>query len=177
MIELAIIWGEVARFVLLSRELDLFEEKHLAPQGKVKYQFSAKGHELSQVLLAQALDHNHDAVTVYYRSRPLLLACGLEPATALAADMALSNTPSEGRDTGMVFNLPGQDGLSVLPASGNVGAQFTPAAGWVQAIIYQQQVLEEDDWKGATAVAHAGDGSTASNSYHAKSTDIIFPRG
>jgi len=60
MIELSINWGDVARFVLLSRELDLFEEKHLAPQGKVKYQFSAKGHELSQVLLAQALDHSHD---------------------------------------------------------------------------------------------------------------------
>ncbi len=84
MIELPINWGEVARIVLLSRELDLFEEKHLAPQGKVKYQFSAKGHELSQALLGRALDHSHDAVTVYYRSRPLLLACGLEPTTALA---------------------------------------------------------------------------------------------
>ena len=64
MVELPINWGDVARVVLLSRELDLFEEKHLAPQGKVKYQFSAKGHELSQVLLAQALDHRanrHDA--------------------------------------------------------------------------------------------------------------------
>jgi 2-oxoisovalerate dehydrogenase E1 component len=167
MIELPINWGEVARFVLLSRELDLFEEKHLAPQGKVKYQFSAKGHELSQVLLAQALAHGHDAVTVYYRSRPLLLACGMKPVNALAADMALSNTLSQGRDTGVVFNLPRVDGLSVLPASGNVGAQFTPAAGWAQAILYHQRVLEVDEWKGAIAVAHGGEGSTASNGFWA----------
>ena len=81
--ELPINWGQVARCVLLSRELDLFEEQHLAPQGKVKNQFSAKGHELSQVLLAQALDHRHDAATVYYRSRPLLLASGLSAADCI----------------------------------------------------------------------------------------------
>ena len=54
-------WPKVAQLVLLSRELDLLEEEHLAPQGKIKYQFSAKGHELSQILLALALTHPHDA--------------------------------------------------------------------------------------------------------------------
>ena len=126
-------WQEVARLMLLSRELDLVEEELLVPQGKIKYQFSAKGHELSQVLLAQTLDHPHDAAAVYYRSRPFLLASGLSPATALAAGMARANTPSQGRDTGVVFNIPRQTRLTVLPASGNVGAQFTPAAGWPQA--------------------------------------------
>ena len=54
-------WQEVTRLVLLSRELDLLEEEVLAPEGKIKYQFSAKGHELSQVLLSLELDHPHDA--------------------------------------------------------------------------------------------------------------------
>ena len=163
--ELPINWGQVARCVLLSRELDLFEEQHLAPQGKVKNQFSAKGHELSQVLLAQALDHRHDAATVYYRSRPLLLASGLSAAAALAGSMARTNSPSQGRDSGVVFNQPGVDGISVLPASGNVGTQYTPASGWAQAILYHQQVLNDLEWKGAIAVAHGGDGSTATNGF------------
>ncbi len=160
-------WQEVARLMLLSRELDLVEEELLVPQGKIKYQFSAKGHELSQVLLAQTLDHPHDAAAVYYRSRPFLLASGLSPATALAAGMARANTPSQGRDTGVVFNIPRQTGLTVLPASGNVGAQFTPAAGWAQASLYYRIVLGESDWAGAIAVAHGGDGSTATNGFWA----------
>lgn len=160
-------WWEVARITLLSRELDLLEEEKLAPQGKIRYQFSAKGHELSQVLLAQMLDHPHDAVTVYYRSRPLLLACGVTPRTALAAGMALSDTPSQGRDVGVVFNIPHTTGLTVLPASGNVGAQYTPAVGWAQAALYHQSVLSDESWKGAIAVAHGGEGSTATNGFWA----------
>lgn len=163
----AIQWREVARMVLLSRELDLLEEVELAPQGKIKYQFSAKGHELSQVLISQILEHPHDAATVYYRSRPLLLASGITPQTALAAGMALSETPSQGRDTGVVFNIPRTTGLTILPASGNVGAQFTPAAGWAQAINYHQRVLGDASWEGAVAVAHGGDGSTATNGFWA----------
>ena len=162
---LPINWMQVARCVLLSRELDLFEEQQLAPQGKVKNQFSAKGHELSQVLLAQALDHIHDAAAVYYRSRPLMLACGLSTAAAFAASMALTNSHSQGRDSGVVFNQPGIDGISVLPASGNVGAQYTPASGWAQAILYHQRVLNDLEWKGAIAAAHGGDGSTATNGF------------
>jgi TPP-dependent pyruvate/acetoin dehydrogenase alpha subunit len=61
-------WLEVAHTVLLSRKLDLLEVDRLTPQGKIKYQFSAAGHELAQVLLARALTHPHDAATVYYRS-------------------------------------------------------------------------------------------------------------
>ncbi|HSQ40469.1 MAG TPA: hypothetical protein VLM78_09945, partial [Anaerolineales bacterium] len=63
-------WTRVARLLLTSRRLDEFEERDLAPAGKVPYQFSAKGHELSQILLALQLTHPHDAATVYYRSRP-----------------------------------------------------------------------------------------------------------
>jgi 2-oxoisovalerate dehydrogenase E1 component len=158
-------WQEVTRLVLLSRELDLLEEEVLAPEGKIKYQFSAKGHELSQVLLSLELDHPHDAASVYYRSRPFMLGCGMSPVTALAAGMALRNTLSQGRDTGVVYNLPRKIGLTVFPASGNVGAQFTPAVGWAQACIYHQNVLGDSTWDGALAVAHGGDGSIASNGF------------
>ena len=161
----AIDWLEVARLLLLSREIDQLEEQQLTPQGQVKYQFSAMGHELAQVLLAQALDHPHDAAAVYYRSRPFLLACGLTAAEALAAGMARANSPSEGRDVGVVFNLPRLNGPTVLPGSGDVGAQYTPAAGWAQAITYRQSVLGEPDWRGAIAAVSGGDGSVATNGF------------
>lgn len=161
----AIDWLEVARLLMLSREIDQREEQQLTPQGLVKYQFSAMGHELAQVILAQALDHPHDAAAIYYRSRPFLLACGLTTAEALAAGMARANSPSEGRDVGVVFNLPRLNGPTVLPGSGDVGAQYTPAAGWAQAITYRQSVLGEPDWRGAIAAVSGGDGSVATNGF------------
>ncbi|PWB53240.1 MAG: pyruvate dehydrogenase [Anaerolineales bacterium] len=160
-------WLEVAHKVLLSRKMDSLEIQQLTPQGKIKYQFSAMGHELAQVLLAQALDHPHDGATVYYRSRPFMLARGMSAAEALAAGMARAAGPSGGRDTGVMFNLPGLGKLTVLPTSGNVGAQYSPAAGWAQSIRYHTQVLEESDWNGAMAVAIGGEGSVAANGFWA----------
>jgi 2-oxoisovalerate dehydrogenase E1 component len=160
-------WQEVAHQVLLSRKLDLLEVQQLTPQGKIKYQFSAAGHELEQVLLAHALTHPHDGVTLYYRSRPFMLASGLSASDALAAGMARAAGPSEGRDTGVMHNLPGNGKLTILPTSGNVGAQYSPAAGWAQSIRYHTQVLEETNWNGAIAVAMGGEGSVAANGFWA----------
>src|SRR3989304_6700261 len=125
-------WRRGARDVLRSRLLDDLEEKELAPSGEIPYQFSARGHELVQVLLAQHLGHPHDAATVYYRSRPFLLAVGLTLTEALAAGMGRQGSPSTGRGVGGVFSLPPRRGVTVLPASGGVGAQYTPAAGGAQ---------------------------------------------
>jgi 2-oxoisovalerate dehydrogenase E1 component len=169
-------WLKVAHLALLSRELDQLEELQLTPQGKVKYQFSAMGHELAQILLAHFLNHPHDAAAVYYRSRPFMLACGLAPAEALAAGMARTNSPSEGRDVGVVFNLPRRAGPTVLPSSGDVGAQYSPAAGWAQAIRYRQRILGEQGWEGAMAVASGGDGSVATNGFWA-ALNIAAPLG
>ncbi len=160
-------WTEVAHKMLLSRKMDLLEVQQLAPQGKVKYQFSAVGHELAQVLVAQALSHPHDGAAIYYRSRPFMLACGLSASDALAAGMARAVGPSEGRDTGEMYNLPGDGRLTVLPTSGNVGAQYSPAAGWAQSIRYHTQMLEETEWNGAIAVAMGGEGSVAANGFWA----------
>jgi 2-oxoisovalerate dehydrogenase E1 component len=75
-------WREVARLVLASRELDRLEEQELVPAKKVMYQFSARGHDLAQVLLGLQLKDG-DAACGYYRSRPLLLALGVPMADAL----------------------------------------------------------------------------------------------
>jgi 2-oxoisovalerate dehydrogenase E1 component len=160
-------WLQVARLVLTSRCIDNIEEQELAPAGKVAYQFSAKGHELAQVLLGLHLRHAHDAATVYYRSRPFVLAAGLTIAEAFAAGMARTGSPSEGRDTGVGFLMAPRNGVTILPMSGDVGAQYSPAAGWAQAILYRQRVLGEADWKGAVAAALGGDGSTAANGFWA----------
>ena len=44
-------WLHVARLSMTSRIIDEYEEQELAPKGKALYQFSAKGHELAQILL------------------------------------------------------------------------------------------------------------------------------
>src|SRR5579859_7778426 len=80
-------WREVARLLLMSRALDDLEEQQLVPAGAIRYQFSARGHELIQILLGLSLNHAHDAATVYYRSRPFMLASGLTPEEALSMSM------------------------------------------------------------------------------------------
>ena len=66
-------WREVTKLVLTSREMDRVEEQELVPARKVLYQFSARGHDMAQVLLGLQLKDG-DAACGYYRSRPLLLA-------------------------------------------------------------------------------------------------------
>jgi 2-oxoisovalerate dehydrogenase E1 component len=160
-------WREVARLMLVSRAIDHIEETELAPAGKVTYQFSSRGHDLAQILLGLALDHPHDAAAVYYRSRPFVLACGLTVEEAFAGPLARAGSLNGGRDIGVVHMLPPRGRATVLPASGDVGAQYTPAAGWAQAIGYRQRVLGERDWSGAIAVALGGDGSVAANGFWA----------
>ncbi len=160
-------WFEVARTVLASRIIDTIEETELAPSGKVTYQFSARGHELAQVILGQALRHGRDAATVYYRSRPLVIAAGMTYEESFAGPLALAGSRNGGRDIGVVHHLPNRKGVTVLPASGDVGAQYTPCVGWAQAISYHTNVLSDESWKGAVAVALGGDGSTATNGFWA----------
>lgn len=160
-------WRQAARLCLQSRLLDQLETTRLTPQGKIKYQFSSGGHELAQVLLGMSLTHPHDAATVYYRSRPFMLACGLTLTEALSAGMARQHSPSQGRDVGVVYNLPRRNGPTVMPSSGDVGAQYTPAAGWAQAIRYYTNMLHQAEWNGAVAVALGGDGSVAANGFWA----------
>lgn len=166
-------WREVAHYALLSRALDEFEEAKLTfdknPPAEllVKYQFSAMGHEVAQVLLALSLDHPHDAAFVYYRSRPFILASGLTPRESLAGALGRAGGVSDGRDVGITHNLTRRKRAVAPQMSGDVGTQFTPAAGWAQAIRYRVDVMGEKDWDGAISVALGGDGSVAANGFWA----------
>jgi 2-oxoisovalerate dehydrogenase E1 component len=60
--ESAIDWKRVLQVSLASRALDEVEETRLVPEQKVLYQFSARGHEMAQVILGSLLDRPHDAV-------------------------------------------------------------------------------------------------------------------
>jgi len=160
-------WRAVLRQIATSRALDDLEESTLLPERKVLYQFSARGHELTQVLLGSRLSGARDGVGAYYRSRPLLLSLGLQPEEALASTMMRVGGMSEGRDIGVVFNLPRKSGACVLPVCGGVGTQYTPAVGWAQALRYRAAVLGDKECENSIAVAHGGDASTATNGFWA----------
>lgn len=165
-------WLSILQRALISRAMDDLEvTKEYRPnpdkphEGKLKFQFGAKGHEVSQLVAAALLNHPHDAATVYYRSRPLMLGVGLSPFEAFASNMHKLEGVSGGRDIGVVFNHKQPGGVTVLPASGDVGAQFTPAIGWAQAVKYRTETMGQDEYAGAVALAHAGDGATATNGF------------
>lgn len=158
-------WQRVVHTIQLSRALDELEETRLLPARKVLYQFTARGHDVSQVLLGQMLTGARDGVGVYYRSRPLMLSLGLTLDDALASTMMRTGSVSEGRDIGVVFNLPRSEAACVLPACGGVGAQYTPVIGWAQSALYRARVLRDSRWEGSVAVAHGGEASVATNGF------------
>ncbi|MBL4772817.1 MAG: pyruvate dehydrogenase [Alcanivoracaceae bacterium] len=158
-------WHEITAKLLISRALDDLEEYELVKSKKVLYQFSARGHDMAQIILGQCLIGQKDAVSGYYRSRPLLLAMGLQPEQALEASMMKVGGFSDGRDIGVVFNNPKHNGPCVLPMSGGVGAQYTPVAGWAQAALYHSKVLKDQKWKDAIGLVLGGDGSVATNGF------------
>ncbi len=158
-------WHEIARLALVSRFMDEMEEQELVPKGLVTYQFSARGHELGQLLVSQLLTQPYDTASVYYRSRPFMLGSGLTAEEALASDMARTGSINGGRDVGVVFNLPRRKRALVLPSSADVGSQYTPAAGYAQALCYRVGQLGQNDVRGSIVVVFGGDGSVASNGF------------
>src|SRR5689334_40605 len=170
-VETSFDWRRIAYTALVSRALDDVEEStnrnkvSVPREHLVLYQFSARGHEVAQVILGSLLTHPRDAASAYYRSRPLLLSLGLSIDDALASPLGRSGGFSDGRDIGVVCNLPRRDGPIVLPMSGDVGSQYTPCAGWAQAIRYHSEVLGDGAWDGAIAVVLGGEGSVATNGF------------
>jgi 2-oxoisovalerate dehydrogenase E1 component len=158
-------WRRIAYLVQVSRAMDKLEEERLVPERKVLYQFSARGHDMAQVLLGSRITHRRDATCGYYRSRPLLLALGVPVEDALGSGMGREGGYSDGRDIGVVFNYPNPGGAPALPMSGGVGAQYTPTAGWAQAIDYYRKVLGDGSYDGAIAVVLGGDASCATGGF------------
>ncbi len=164
-------WRRIAYNALVSRSVDDVEEAtnknraNVPREHLVLYQFSARGHDVAQAILGSLLTHPRDAASAYYRSRPLLLSLGLSIEDALASPLGRSGGFSDGRDIGVVCNLPNRDCPIVLPMSGDVGSQFTPCAGWAQSIRYHTDVLRDATWKGAIGVVLGGEGSVATNGF------------
>src|SRR5215212_1159982 len=170
-------WRVIAYNTLVSRALDDAEEltnrnRATVPREHVVlYQFSARGHDVAQTILGSMLTHAHDGVGAYYRSRPLLLSLGLSIEDALASPLGRSGGFSDGRDIGVVCNTPNQNGgVVVLPMSGDVGSQYSPAAGWAQAITYHRDVLGDAEYDGCMAVVLGGEASVATNGFWAALT-------
>jgi 2-oxoisovalerate dehydrogenase E1 component len=164
-------WRKIAYHVLVSRALDDIEEetnrhRTTVPRDHlILYQFSARGHEVAEVILGSLITGRHDAAGAYYRSRPLLLMLGLSPEDGFASPLGRSGGFSDGRDIGVVCNLPNSDGPVVLPMSGDVGSQYTPAAGWAQAIVYRRDTLRDPSYAGCISVALGGEGSVATSGF------------
>ena len=158
-------WRRIAYLVQVSRAMDRIEEERLVPERKVLYQFSARGHDMAQVMLGTRLTSPKDAACGYYRSRPLLLALGVEIEEALASGMGREGGYSDGRDIGVVFNYPNPGGVPALPMCGGVGAQYTPTAGWAQAIEYYRSVMDDSAWDKAIALVLGGDASCATGGF------------
>ena len=164
-------WRRIAYHTLVSRALDDIEEStnrnraNVPREHVVLYQFSARGHDVPQIILGSLIDHTHDGVSAYYRSRPALLALGLTIDDAFGSPLGRAGGFSDGRDIGVVCNLPNRDGPIVLPMSGDVGSQYTPCAGWAQSIRYHSQTLKKSEWDGAIAVVLGGEGSVATNGF------------
>jgi 2-oxoisovalerate dehydrogenase E1 component len=164
-------WRRIAYHVLVSRALDDLEEATNRNRGtvprehQVLYQFSARGHDVAQIILGSLIDHAHDGVGAYYRSRPILLSLGLPIVDALGSPLGRAGGFSDGRDIGVVCNLPGREGPTVLPMSGDVGSQYTPTAGWAQSVLYHREVLHKKEWKGCIGVALGGEAAVATNGF------------
>ena len=164
-------WRRIAYNTLLSRAIDDAEEATNRNRGTVPrehvvlYQFSARGHDVAQSILGALLDHPHDGVGAYYRSRPLLLSLGLSIEDAFGSPLGRAGGFSDGRDIGVVCNMPNRNGPVVLPMSGDVGSQYTPAAGWAQAITYYRDVLGDTSYRRAISVALGGEASVATNGF------------
>ena len=136
------------------------------PERKVLYQFSARGHELTQILLGLQLT---DAARRRGGLLPLAPAhadarreprgCGRRAADARAAPSATDAT-SAWCSTCRAATAP-----TVLPACGGVGTQYTPAAGWAQAIRYRHETLGDPAYARSIAVVLGGDASTATNGF------------
>ncbi len=164
-------WRRIAYHTLASRALDDLEESTNRNRASVPrdhvvlYQFSARGHDMAQVILGQLIQHPHDGVGAYYRSRPLLLSLGLPLDDALGSPLGRAGGFSDGRDIGVVCNMPGRGHATVLPMSGDVGSQYTPVVGWAQAATYHRDTLGSEAHRGAIGVALGGDGSVATNGF------------
>ena len=109
-------WQRVAALLQASRALDEIEETRLLPERKVLYQFSARGHDLAQILLGLQLTDPHDAASGLLPLAAADAGAGRESGgcrrRAAGAHRLLQRRPRHRRGV----QPPGRGGPSVLPA-------------------------------------------------------------
>ena len=156
-------WREVARLVLTSRELDRMEEQELVPAKKVLYQFprarprhgagaagaAAQGRRRRLRLLPVAA-----AAAVAWRSARRCARVGHGPCRRLLERPRYRRRLQLSEPRRRACHADG----------GGVGAQYTPAVGWAQAIKYKQHVLDEGPLD-SIAVVLGGDASCATGGF------------
>src|SRR5512147_3223134 len=96
-------WRRIAYNMLASRAMDDLEEAtnrsrtSVPREHLILYQFSSRGHDLGQTILATLLERPHDAAGPYYRCRPLLLARGRSIEDAFGSPLGRAGGFSDGR--------------------------------------------------------------------------------
>jgi len=130
----------------------------------VLYQFSARGHDLAQILLGLQLNDAHDGVSVYYRSRPLMLALGVTLEDAAAGPLARRG-PSATAATSEWCSISQATAARACCPRVRCRTQYTPAAGWAQAIRYRHEALRDASYARSIAVVLGGDASCATNGF------------
>jgi 2-oxoisovalerate dehydrogenase E1 component len=65
----------------------------------------------------------------------------------------------------VVLKIPRRQRARVHPQAGEFGSQFTPAAGWAQALQYRVRELKESEIVGSIMVVFGGDGAVATNGF------------
>ena len=162
-------WNNISYLMMLSRAIDDIEEQQLVKEKLVHLQFSARGHDMAQILLGSLLNHPHDAASGYYRSRPFILSLGVKLDDVVASSMGKSGGYSDGRDVGVVGNYANveENGAILLPMCGGVGSQYSSISGWAQSIDYQSKQLENKNYRGAIGVSMGGDSSMSTSGFWA----------
>ncbi|MCP3674170.1 MAG: pyruvate dehydrogenase [Gammaproteobacteria bacterium] len=167
--ELDLDWERVSYLLMLSRALDDLEEQELVAARLVHLQFSSRGHDFAQIVLGSLLNNPNDGATGYYRSRPFVLALGIDIHKVVTSSMTKEGGYSNGRDGGVVCNYPNKDrdGAMLFPMCGGVGSQYSPISGWAQSIVYNRNQLQDTTYQNAIGVSMGGDSSMSTSGFWA----------
>lgn len=137
---------ETLRAMTCARWVDAVEEE-LVQRGEASFQISGTGHEASAVL------PNHlgpqDWLQPHYRSRALLIRCGITPERFFHALLSTAESDSGGRQMPAFFN---DRALHVMPMTVPTGNGLLHAVGVAQEVAHQDGA--------PIVVASIGDGTT-----------------
>ncbi|WP_168168955.1 hypothetical protein [Shinella sp. HZN7] len=157
-------WKRIAYLVHLSRALDEMEETRLVPERKVLYQFSARGHDMAQIMLGCLLTDRHDATCGYYRSR----RCCCRSAS-IRGCARFRHGPGRWlfrRARHRRRLQPSEPRRRLRPADVRWRrAQYTPTAGWAQAVKYYAETLGKADYERSNRRGARRRRSVASNGF------------